>query len=316
MLNRALFKGLLVFGLAFAGIALAAAEGPVYIPLVAKGSRQEFWQAVMKGAKKAATEHNVVVTFEGPESEPLVDTQVDMVRAALEKHPAALGIAALDSPALIPLLQAAQAAKIPVIGFDSGVDSPIPITTAATDNAAAAALAADKMSALIGGAGKVGLIVKDETSRAGMDRRDGFLKAMRKWHPRIQVIGPQYGEGNLQKSAEVARAMIQATPDIRGIFAGDDVSAAGLVKTVQDLDLAGKIVVIGYDSGKAQVDAVRSGLMAGAVTQDPFRIGYMTVEAAVRVIKGGRVSRTIDTGFHWYDRTNIDDPAIQAILFQ
>jgi len=110
--------------------------------------------------------------------------------------------------------------------------------------------------------------------------------------------------------------MIQADPDIKGIFAGDDVSATGVVTAVQDLDLAGKLVVIGYDSGKAQVDAVRGGVMAGAVTQDPFRIGYMTVEAAVRVIKGRRVSRTIDTGFHWYDRTNIDDPAIQAILFQ
>jgi len=199
MLNRALFKWLLLFGLAFAGIALAAAEGPLYVPLVAKGSRQEFWQAVMKGAQEAAKEYNVVVTFEGPESEPFLDTQVDLVRAALDKHPAALGIAALDSTALIPLLEKAQAAKIPVIGFDSGVDSPIPVTTAATDNAAAAALAADKMSALIGGAGKVGLIVRDETSRAGTDRRDGFLKAMRKWHPRIQVIGPRYGEGDLQK---------------------------------------------------------------------------------------------------------------------
>jgi len=56
--------------------------------------------------------------------------------------------------------------------------------------------------------------------------------------------------------------------------------------------------------------------MAGAVTQDPIRMGYMTVEAAVRIIKGRRVSRTIDTGFHWYDQANIDDPSIEAILFQ
>jgi ribose transport system substrate-binding protein len=139
---------------------------------------------------------------------------------------------------------------------------------------------------------------------------------MKKWHAGIQVIGPQYSEGDHLKSADIARAMIQANPDIRGIFAGDEGSAVGILKAVQDLDLGGKLVVVGCDSGKAQTDAVRSGAMAGAVTQDPFRIGYLTVEAAVRIIKGRRVSRTIDTGFHWYDQTNIDDPAIAALLYE
>ena len=64
-----------------------------------------------------------------------------------------------------------------------------------------------------------------------------------------------------------------------------------------------------FDSGQAQVDAIRGGLMAGAVTQDPIRLGYKTVEAAVDVLNGRRVPRRIDTGFHWYDRTNLDDPA-------
>ncbi len=78
-----------------------------------------------------------------------------MVQAALAKNPAAICLAALDSQALIPLLEEAQAKGIPVVGFDSGVDSDIPVTTATTDNVAAAALAADKMAELIGGEGKL-----------------------------------------------------------------------------------------------------------------------------------------------------------------
>lgn len=314
-MSRAFLAALVALALALAGIGPAAAETPISISLVGKGARQDFWQAVVKGALKAAREYNVVVSFEGPVADPLVDNQVELVRAALERRPSALGIAALDSAALIPLLLKAQAAKIPVIGFDSGVDSPIPVTTAATDNAAAAALAADKMAALVGGAGKVGVIVKDAVSRAILDRRNGFLQAMKKWHPSIQVVSPRYGEGDPLKSAAIAKAMMEADADLRGIFAGDEGSAAGVVRAVRDLDRAGKLVVIGFDSGKAQIEAVQSGAMAGAVTQDPIRMGYMTVEAAVRIIKGRRVPRTIDTGFHWYDRTNIDDPAIEAILF-
>ncbi len=316
MRNKALLRGLIVIALALAGGAPSFAAGPLSITMIAKGSQQEYWQAVMKGAQKAAQDYNVIVSFEGPENESMVSEQVEMLSAALARNPSALCIAALDSTAVIPLLQKAKAAKIPVIGFDSGVDSPIAVTTAATDNAAAAALAADKMAALIGGSGKVGLIVKDGTSRTAVDRRDGFLRAMKKWHSRIEVIGPQYSGGDVLKSTEIAKAMIQANPDIRGIIAGDEASAIGVVKAVQGFDLAGKLVVIGYDSGSAQIDAIRSGVMAGAVTQDPIRIGYLAVEAAVRVIMGRRVSRTIDTGFHWYDQANIDDPAIQAILFQ
>ncbi len=316
MRNKTLITGLLVLSLALVAGAFAYAAGPIYIPMISKGFQHQFWQAVMQGAQKASKDFNVVITFEGPENESMVDKQIDMLSAALAKNPSALCIAALDSKAVVPLLQKAQKAKIPVIGFDSGVDSPIPLSTAATDNVAAAALAADKMAALIGDSGKVGVIVHDQTSRTGIDRRDGFLNQMKKKHPKIQIIGPQYGGGDQLKSDDLAKAMIQANPDIKGFFGANEGSAIGVVKAVQELDMAGKLVVIGYDSGKAQLDAIRSGLMAGAITQDPIGIGYKAVEAAVKALKGQKVPKTIDTGFHWYDQTNIDDPSIAALLYQ
>jgi len=118
-----------------------------YIPVISKGFQHQFWQAVKLGAEKAAVDYNVDITFEGPETEAMVDKQVEMFQTALDKKPAAICLAALDTKALIPLLEKAKAAGIPVIGFDSGVDSDIPVTTAATDNIAAAAMAADKMAA-------------------------------------------------------------------------------------------------------------------------------------------------------------------------
>ena len=69
-----------------------------------------------------------------------------------------------------------------------------------------------------------------------------------------------------------------------------------------------KIVIIGYDSGKQQKAAIRDGSMAGAITQNPVGIGYKTVEAAVKALKGEKLPKVIDTGFYWYDKTNIDDP--------
>lgn len=298
-----------------------AAEAPAtsekpYIAVISKGFQHQFWQAVKAGAEKAAVDYDVTITFEGPETEAQVDKQVEMVQAALDKNPAALCLAALDTQALIPQLEKAQAAGIPVIGFDSGVDSDIPLSTAATDNIAAAAVAADKMAELIGGSGQVAVIVHDQTSRTGIDRRDGFVNQMEAKYPDIEIVDIQYGGGDQLKSTDLAKAIIQAHPDLKGFFGANEGSIIGVLNAVSEMGKEGQIVVIGYDSGQQQMDAIRAGTEAGAITQDPIGIGYKCVEAAVKALNGETLPKEIDTGFHWFDASNIDDSTIAPLLYK
>jgi len=295
------------------GLSAGARADEPYIPLVSKGFQHQFWQAVKLGAEQAAKADDVKITFEGPESETMVDKQIDMLSADLAKHPNAIGFAALDSKAAIPLLRKAQAEHIPVIAFDSGVDSDIPLTTCATNNLAAAALAADKMAEAIGDSGEVAVIVHDQTSRTGIDRRDGFLKEMKDKHPNVKIVSVQYGAGDHLKSAEIAKADIQAHPNLKGIFGANEGSAEGAAIGVKESGK--KLVLIGYDSGKEQKDAIMSGLMAGAITQNPIGIGKCVVDSAVEALKGEKLPKVIDTGFYWYDKTNITDPKIAAVLY-
>jgi ribose transport system substrate-binding protein len=286
-----------------------------YIPVISKGFQHQFWQAVKLGSEQAAKDFNVDISFEGPESESQVDKQIEMVQAALAKNPAAICLAALDTKALVPQLEEAKAKGIPVIGFDSGVDSDIPVATATTDNIAAAGAAADKMAELIGGEGEVAVIVHDQTSRTGIDRRDGFVNRIAEKYPNIKVVDVQYGAGDQLKSTDLAKAIIQAHPNLKGFFGANEGSIIGVLNAVTELGMDGKIVVIGYDAGKQQKDAIRSGLEAGAISQDPVGIGYKCVEAAVKAIKGEPVDKVIDTGYVWYDKTNIDDPKMQPLLY-
>jgi ribose transport system substrate-binding protein len=287
-----------------------------YIAMVSKGFQHQFWQAVQAGAEQAAEDYDVTITFEGPETEAMVDKQVEMVQVALDKKPAALALAALDTQALIPQLEAAQEAGIPVVGFDSGVDSDIVLTTAATNNVAAAAMAADKMAELIGGSGQVAVIVHDQTSRTGIDRRDGFLDQMAAEYPDIEIVDVQYGGGDQLKSTDLAKAIIQAHPDLKGFFGANEGSIIGVLNAVTEMGKEGEIVVIGYDSGKQQIDAIKNGLAAGAITQDPIGIGYKAVEAAVKALNGEELPAEIDTGFHWYDADNVDSDTIQPLLYE
>jgi ribose transport system substrate-binding protein len=303
-------RALCIAALALSSTAFAQ---QTYIPLVSKGFQHQFWQAVKSGAEQAGKDFNVKVTFEGPETEAMVDKQIDMLSATLAKNPKAIGFAALDSKAAIPLLKKAQAAKIPVVAFDSGVDSDIPVTTATTDNKAAAALAADKMAELIGKAGDVAVIAHDQTSRTGIDRVEGFVGRMKSAYPNIKVVSVQYGGGDHLKSTEIAKSILQANPNLKGMFGANEGSAIGVVNGAKEMKR--KLVIIGYDSGKQQKDAIRDGSMAGAITQNPVGIGYKTVEAAVKAIKGEKLPKVIDTGFMWYDKSNITDPKIVAVLY-
>lgn len=313
MMNRRHMLGAMGAGWAMAQATVLVGQDRMLIPMISKGFQHQFWQAVKAGADKAAQEFGVDMTFEGPDSEAQVDRQIDMLAAALAKSPAAIGFAALDSQAAIPLLRQAQKAGIPIVAFDSGVDSDIPVTTCTTDNTAAAGLAADKMAEFIDGKGKVAVVAHDQTSRTGIDRRDGFLNGIKKY-PGIEVVTVQYGAGDQLQSTEITKSILTANPDLKGVFGTNEGSAIGVVNGVRENGAKG-IVIIGYDSGAAQKEAIRSGLMTGAITQNPVGIGYETVKAAVMAANGESVPPLIDTGFFYYDASNIDDPEIAAVLY-
>ncbi|KFL32057.1 LacI family transcriptional regulator [Devosia riboflavina] len=314
MLNRRTLLGALsAVAMLAASNGAAFAQDSYDIALISKGFQHQFWQAVKAGADKAAAEFGATVTFEGPESESQVDRQMDMLAAALSRNPDAIGFAALDSQAAVPLLQQAKDAGIPIIAFDSGVDSDIPLSTATTDNVAAAALAADKMAELIGGEGKVAVVAHDQTSRTGIDRVDGFVNRIKEAYPNIEVVSVQYGGGDQLQSTEITKSILLANPDLKGIFGANEGSAIGVANGKQEL--GSQIVVIGFDSGAAQKGMITSGVMNGAITQNPVGIGYETVKAAIGALKGETLPPIIDTGFYYYDASNMNDPEIAAVLY-
>ncbi|HMR50189.1 MAG TPA: ABC transporter substrate-binding protein [Arachnia sp.] len=282
--------------------------------LVSKGFQHRFWQAVKEGAQQAGEEYGYEVQFVGPDDETKVTQQLEQLQAALDAKPIAIGFAALDTGAADDLLGKIEAAGIPLVAFDSGVDSDLPVTTVQTDNEAAAQEAAKNMIELVGGAGTVGAICHDQTSQTGKQRCDGFVDYVKDNAPGITLLEPQVA-GEVGLAANTAKAMIQANPDIVGVYGTNEAAATGAVQGVAE---SGKtdIKVVGFDSGKTQIEAIREGRMAGAITQSPVRMGYETVVAAIKASHGIELPEIIDSGFAWYDATNIDDPEIAANLYE
>ncbi len=302
------------------GSAGSGSEGSgdkMYIALVSKGFQHQFWQAVKKGAEEKAAELGVDITFEGPAAETEVDAQLQMLQTAIDKTPDAIAYAALDPEACVPYLDKAKAADIPVVYFDAPCDGDVGLSLAATDSKVAGALAAEHMAELIGGEGEVAIVGHSQINSTGVERRDGFVEKIESDYPDIEIVDIQYGDGDHLKSADIAKAMIAAHPDLKGIYGTNEGSAIGVVNAVNELGLEkGELTIIGFDSGAAQINAIKDGTMAGAITQDPIGIGAQVVQAAYDAANGDSVDEFYDTGSYWYDKSNLEDEKIAAVLYQ
>ena len=295
--------------------------------MISKGETHQFWQAVKLGAETQAKKMNAEIVFQGPAAETMIDKQLEMLDAAIAVKPDAIGYAALGTTQSVPNLKAANDAGIPVYMFDTaascpgklGVASDCALGVAYTNSTAAGALAADKMSALLKGKGKVLVVGHSQTNQTGIDRANGFINQIKKKHKGIKLLKTQYAEGgDALKAQEIISAALVANKDLKGIYGTNEGVSIGAGQAFKAAKLKnGAVKLIGFDSGKQQIANIKSGLQTGAITQSPMGIGAKTVEALVNYVRNKTVPKPlIDTGFYYYDAKNISDPTVAGNLYE
>ena len=202
-------------------------DGSQTIYLVSKGFQHRFWQAVKEGAEQAGEELGYKVSFVGPQDETKVTEQTDQLKSALDSGPAAIGFAALDSNAAADLLSEIKSKNIPVVAFDSGVESDIPVTTVQTNNTKAAEEAAQHMIELLKGkSGSVGMVCHDSTSTTGKQRCEGFKEYFKANAPADLKLLDEQIAGEVTKAADTSKSIIQANSDIVGMYGSNEAAAS------------------------------------------------------------------------------------------
>ncbi len=315
------------------------------INVIAKGFQHQFWKAVEKGAMQAGKELNADVSFQGPDNESAIAQQVEYLDAAIAQKPTAICLAALDTKACIGSIQNAMDKNIPIIGFDSGVpDAPEGAikANASTNNYEAGKLAAKETYALIKdkieGATdvvRIGVVAQESNSQSIVERTKGFVESMTELVGADKVSVEGHDSLKNEKSgakviidvgipaevkdadaAAVASAILEKS-DLIAIYGSNEFAANAIITANEGLDKIGdgKVVAVGFDAGSKQLQAIRDGLFAGSVTQDPVQIGYKAVELAVKAAKGESVS-DVDTGALWYNKDNMEDEKIAPCLYE
>ena len=310
---RKVVNTLLVAVLVLGGLTISAfAKDKVAI--ISKGYQHEFWRTVEAGARQAAKELDVEMSFIGPEKESEIGKQVSMVENELIKQPTALMLAALDQNALRPISERIVNSGIPLVTFDSNIAGGIETSFVATDNIEVGVIAAKEMIRLIGETGTVGVIAHNAGTSTAIQRTKGFIDEMKKY-PGIKLLSTKYSDGDKIKAINITQDIVTANPDIKGVYGTNEGAVVGVGRAISEMGKNDSIVVIGVDSSSEEINLLKEGAIDGMVVQSPFNMGYLALKIAIKAAHGEKVEKRVDTGAILVTRENLNDEKIQKILF-
>jgi ribose transport system substrate-binding protein len=267
-----------------AGGAAAPAGSKGEIVFIPKSTSATFYLFLVKGAQDKAKELGYTIDYQGPATEADVAAQVDLVRNIIEKKPAGILLAALDSKALIPPVEEAMKAGIPVVMVDSGIDSDAPVASILTDQYKGGAMAGEQMAKLLGEKG----LVADHGIQAGSvsaGRSKGFQEAIAKF-PNMKALPTQWTDADSTKSMNISSDELTAHPDLAGIF-NACAASTGDAEAVKAKGLDGKVKIVAFDPSPEVLPLFDQGTIQALIAQDPYQMGFQGV-AALDAFKNGK----------------------------
>jgi len=306
-------------GLALALVALAAAGCKTthrrVLGVVPKSTAHVFWVAVEAGARAAARERDVELLWNGPPAETEYDRQIQILDSLIARRVDGLAVAASERKALIGSIDRAMALGIPVVVFDSGVDSTNYTSFVATNNYEAGQMGARTLASLVGGRGKVALVMHAPGSFSTMERERGFEDVIRGEFPKIQIVARQFGMADRARARAAAENILAAHPDLAGLFASTEPSSSGAALALKARGLVGKVRFVAFDFAQNMIDDLKAGVIDAMVVQDPYRMGYEVVNLLADKLEAKTPPKQVDLGAQVVKRADLDRPEIRRLLF-
>lgn len=290
---------------------------PLRIAVIPKGTTHDFWKSVHAGAEDAATElTGVQIIWSGPDNEKDKEQQIKIVDTFVNDKVDGICIAPIDRDALIEPIRRAKQAGIPVVVYDSGLsDSSDIVSYVATDNYNGGVMAAEHLAAAMQGKGGVVLLRYLEGSESTEQREQGFLDTLKK-HPDIKVLSEsQHVNSDASEALQKGTSILQdLAGKVDGVFTVCEPNNKGMLQALEDLQLAGKVKFVAFDSDPLIVRGLQESKVDGVVLQNPVRMGYLAVKTVVDHIQGRPVEKRVSTGENLATKANMDAPEMQQLL--
>jgi ribose transport system substrate-binding protein len=274
------------------------------------------WLGYDEGAKAAAERLGVDLKFQQWASLEPKDL-VAGVNAVVASNPDAALLSAVNAPALQSSLEQAAERLKEVVVFDSPPEDPS-FATAYVGSAAAeeGVAAAQKLSELIGGKGKV-LHTSAQPSFSTLEiNQRAFREEIEQNHPEIELLPLQRDDGDTSKNAAIMRATLARHPDLAGAYLGTSgLGGEGGVQALRSAGKVGQVKVVTLDALPAAVDDLKKGYQQAVISPKLRDLGGGAVEAAVKALNGEPVEKENLVGFCVITKDTLDDPENQQCIF-
>ena len=296
------------------------------IAVVSKCVKGEYWKMVKKGMEDAVKEINkaygykkddqITMTFEGPDNEEDVETQINTIDAVIAENPDVLCISASDMDSCEAQLEAAKENGIPVIAFDSNVaEKKLVKAYRGTDNVQVGKMAAYQLGSALGKMGKVAVFSAQKKTKSVQDRVEGFMNNIGKYGD-IEVVETIYSDQVDDMEASM-KEVLEKYPTLDGVFC-TNADITEMYLNLEKSDEHDAPALVGVDATTKQQEAIRNGEEIGCVSQQPYAMGYQTIWAAVETTapkKSVVIDKNVLSNPAWIDADCLDDPDYSGYLY-
>lgn len=274
---------------------LGAAAQDVKVALIMKTLSNPFFLSMEEGAERGAEEFNIDLISTAGDAETSVAQQVNIITDMISQQVDVIAIAPADSQAVVPALKQAKEAGIHVINLDNRInkeaamDNNLEIDTfISANNETGAKMATTYLASLLGGQGKVAMLEGIPGVENAEARKRGFVAGAELFDG-IEIVASQTANWATEEALNVFTNMLQANPDIKGLFAANDMMALGAIQAIEAAGKTGEIFVTSYDNLDAAQEAIQADQMQATVEQNPALMGYYGMKFARELVEGEEV---------------------------
>lgn len=304
---RTILAATLLFGLSGLFGSAAFAQDEPQIGLSTINLQALFFNQINDGALAAADEFGADVQIVDSNNDP--DRQVRAIESFITQHKDAIIVVAIDVNGIVPALQAARDAGIPIVAIDAQIASPPANVFIGVDNYGAGVQAGEYTQAFIagelGGTAKVG-IVGALNSFIQNQRRDGFVDTL-EGVDGVEIVNVVDGQNQQEIALTAAENLMTANADLDIVYATGEPALIGTIAAVETQGLTGSVNVIGWDLTQQAVRGIEEGFVDAVVQQNPYQEGFEAVVASLDLIAGEDVPSEILIPIDIVTDENVDD---------
>jgi ribose transport system substrate-binding protein len=298
--------------LSVAGAALALSTGVSYaqdkptIALVQINQQALFFTQMNEGAQKAADAAGVKLVIFNANNDPAA--QNNAIETYIQEKVAGIVVVAIDTNGIMPAVNAAAAAGIPVTAVDAILPAGPQKAQVGVDNEGAGKAMGEFFNKYVtdsmGGKAKLGIVGALNSTIQNI-RQKGFEDVV-KTNTGVTTAGVVDGR-NVQDSAlAAAESLITANPDLNAIYATGEPALLGAVAAVESQGKQKDVKVFGWDLTAQAIKGIDAGYVVGVVQQDPAGMGAAAVDALVKITKGETVPATIPVPITIVTKDNVE----------